>query len=385
MTAGRADERPLVLLFFRYFNPDYEASGPTQSLLRMIAALSESFRFRVVSVALPHEAAGTWQEVLGVERMALRRGLGGLADLRRLLRRGAHELAVLNSFFDPLLTIATLAMRKLRLIPRRPVLLAPRGEFSPGALAINAGRKSAYLGVARRLGLADDLHIQATNEAEAEAIRAALPNAPSILIGPNIRTLEPIPAHPRRVPGSPLRIAFLSRIDIKKNLDLAIRLLGSSGARAGFDVIGPVTNAGYWAKCESMLAGLPSTVTARYVGQVDPGEIVATLAEYDLMLLPTAGENYGHVIVDSLLAGTPVLISDRTPWRGLADARAGADLPLDDEASWLDWIRRFEAMGDPELGAWRAGARAYVERALSDGDDREMVAQCLARAIAEIP
>ena len=35
--------------------------------------------------------------------------------------------------------------------------------------------------------------------------------------------------------------------------------------------------------------------------------------EYDLLFLPTKGENFGHVILESMSAGTPVLISDTTP------------------------------------------------------------------------
>lgn len=55
-----------------------------------------------------------------------------------------------------------------------------------------------------------------------------------------------------------------------------------------------------------------------------------TLSAYDLFLLPTLGENYGHVIHEALLAGCPVLISNRTPWRNLEALGIGWDLPLED-------------------------------------------------------
>src|SRR3546814_17574361 len=37
------------------------------------------------------------------------------------------------------------------------------------------------------------------------------------------------------------------------------------------------------------------------------------------------GENYGHVIAEALEAGLRLLISDQTPWRGLAEAGVGHD------------------------------------------------------------
>lgn len=44
--------------------------------------------------------------------------------------------------------------------------------------------------------------------------------------------------------------------------------------------------------------------------------------------MPTFNENYGHAIVESFVAGLPVVISDRTPWRNLEKINAGWDIPL---------------------------------------------------------
>ena len=377
------DERPVVLVFFRYFSVPFEANGPTQSLRRMIDALGDRFRFRVVTIAVPGEAPMHWGEEFGHERIAVAKGLRGVLQQWRLFRSTPHDLGLHNSFFDPQLTIAVLAMRKLGLIPRRPAIVAPRGELNPGALQLKSPRKRAYLKLARALGLIRGIHLQATDAAEEATIRSVLPHARSVLTAPNIRSTEPLPAHSTRAPGGPLRIAFLSRVDPMKNLDVALGLLARSGSEASFDIIGPTYDPQYWARCRKLIDTMPSGIPVRYLGPVRPEQVVATLAGYDLMLLPTAGENYGHAIVDSLMAGTPVLVSDRTPWRGLAEARAGADLPLEDEGQWLGWIRRFAAMDEAELAGWRAGARRFVENALKTGDDRRKVAESLAGAIGK--
>ena len=67
------------------------------------------------------------------------------------------------------------------------------------------------------------------------------------------------------------------------------------------------------------------------MGEVKHEKLHALLHEYDVMLLPTLGENFGHAIIEALDAGLPVVISDRTPWRNLEQAGVGADLPLEDE------------------------------------------------------
>jgi glycosyltransferase involved in cell wall biosynthesis len=380
-----ADRRPVVLLFFRYFSRQFEATGPTQSLRRMIEALSGRFRFRVVTIAPPGEPEMQWGEEFGHERIAVAKGLRGVVQQWRLMRSTRFDLALHNSFFDPQMTIAVLVLRKLRLIPRRPTIVAPRGELNPGALALKSPRKRAYLASARFLGLLDEVHLQATDDREKATTKQKLPHARSILTAPNLRLIEPLPRHVPREPAEPLRIAFLSRVDPMKNLDLALDLLAQSGASVRFDIIGPTFNPAYWARCRKLIEAMPANVPVRYLETVPPEQVVETLAGYDLMLLPTAGENYGHAIVDSLFAGTPVLVSDRTPWRGLATARAGADLPLEDRPAWIDWIRRFSTMGEAELLQWRAGARAYVEQAFSNDVDRAKVEQCLATAMEKRP
>ena len=70
-----------------------------------------------------------------------------------------------------------------------------------------------------------------------------------------------------------------------------------------------------------------------YVGKV--------MGEYDLFFFPTLGENYGHVIVEALSQGTPILIADTTPWRSLRNHNVGFDLPLSREDLFIQAIEYY--------------------------------------------
>ena len=376
-----ADRRPTILVLLGCFNPAHRASGPNQSMISNAAALADKFRFLVAGQAAPGEEPMRWGQMDGIERIAVPFDPLLPLRLRRLIASTPHDLLVANGFFDRRFTMTALGLRWLGALPRSPMLLAPRGEFNPGALRLSARRKRAYLSAAQRLGLLRGVHLQATDALEAEAIRAILPNGPPVLIGPNVRQLPPLPRHRPRAEGEPLRIAFFSRIDRIKNLDFALKLLAKAGNRARFDIIGPVSNQAYWSSCEPLMETLPSSVEVTISGQIAPAESIARLAQYDLLLLPTGGENYGHAIVDALVAGTPALISDRTRWRGLADASAGADLPLDDESSWLEWLRRFAAMDAEALRRWRDGARRYIESALDPARSAAQLEHCFRTAM----
>jgi glycosyltransferase involved in cell wall biosynthesis len=84
------------------------------------------------------------------------------------------------------------------------------------------------------------------------------------------------------------------------------------------------------------------------------------------------------VILEAMLSGCPVLISDRTPWTDLQDQHAGYARSLEDPGAFVAVLEQFAAMGDAEFRLWSEGAarygRAYCE------DDR-MRAQ--ARAVLD--
>lgn len=65
-----------------------------------------------------------------------------------------------------------MTLRRLGLLPLVPVILAPRGEFSPGALGLKAWKKRPYIELTRMIGLHRGITWQASSEREAGDIRA---------------------------------------------------------------------------------------------------------------------------------------------------------------------------------------------------------------------
>lgn len=52
--------------------------------------------------------------------------------LARMIADTPYDLLYLNSFFDPIFTLRPLLARRMGWTPRKPVVIAPRGEFSAG-------------------------------------------------------------------------------------------------------------------------------------------------------------------------------------------------------------------------------------------------------------
>jgi len=388
---GGADGRPTILILVDYYLPGMKAGGPVRSVEHLVRRLGHRYRFRLIAGdrdlgdrrPYPEVPPGRWRRAGVAEAWYLAGGTKALGALRRVIRETPHDLLYLNSLFSPRMTFAVLLLRRLRAIPDRPVVLAPRGELHPGALATGGWRASGpgtalvtnprylkkrlYIRVCRSLGLFRGVVWQASTPSEAEHIRRYLGADARVMSARDLAgPLQGPP--PERAPKEPglLRVAYLSRISPKKNLEGAIALLAGVRGRVDFDIYGPVEEPGYWQQCRRALEALPPNVHARYHGMVPHEGVGEVLRAHDLLLLPTWGENYGHVVLEALVEGCPVLISDQTPWRDLERAGVGWDLPLTNPAAFRAVLERCVAMDPAEHAELCRRAVEYGRRCSED-------------------
>jgi glycosyltransferase involved in cell wall biosynthesis len=108
-----------------------------------------------------------------------------------------------------------------------------------------------------------------------------------------------------------------------KNLTLALEALRTLSKPVEFDIYGPLEDHAYWERCRSLIAELPPTATVRYLGELPPAQVRHTFAGYDAFVFPTLGENFGHVIAESLSASCPVISSNETPWTEILQTGGG--------------------------------------------------------------
>jgi glycosyltransferase involved in cell wall biosynthesis len=147
-----------------------------------------------------------------------------------------------------------------------------------------------------------------------------------------------------------------------KNLDFALRVLEKVNVPVTFDVYGVVDDQHYWRACQSQINRLPGNISVTYQGVISHELVVPTMRNYDLFFLPTRGENFGHVIPESLAAGVPVLISDQTPWRDLDQQGVGFVRPLSDESGFVEVIHAQSKLDIFGRNVQREKAQAYARR-----------------------
>lgn len=371
--------RPVILVFVHYYLPGYKSGGPIRTIANMVDALGDELDFRIVTsdrdatdtmpfLDLPVD--GVWAKVGKAHVLYLAPERKGLRHIAKILRETPHDTLYLNSFFEPNFTQKPLLARLFGLAPKARCVIAPRGEFSQGALGIRSRKKKIFLLAARITGLYRGLIWQASSQHERVDIRRTLGSSLARHIEvaidmPDTTPRQPAPFVPR-APGEPLRICFLSRISPMKNLDFALEVLRGVRNPVQFDIYGPVGDENYWSRCQALIARLPASVRATYKGSVRHADVSSTLARYDLFLLPTRGENYGHVILESLCAGTPVLIADTTPWLNLRQAGVGWDFPLEKMELFTDTIDYIGGLAIDDILSLRKQAYAFAEARKND-------------------
>jgi len=372
-----AKQRITILVFVGYYLPGYKSGGPVRTIANVVEALGDEFEFRIVTSdrdfldEVPYTGirADTWSQVGKAWVHYASPHKRGFSSWAHLIRTTPHDVLYLNSLFDPVYTLRSLLCRKLPDIPMKPVLVAPRGELSPGALGLKRWKKRSFLGIAKFIRLYSNVQWQASSDDEARLIRQQFGDNAEVAIACDL------PAMPSKLPvtsnednwAGPLRIVFLSRISRKKNLDYALRVLSCCHMQIQFDIWGLLEDADYWKECLAMIQAMPENVQVRYHGAVDHDKVPQIMAKYDLFFLPTLGENYGHVIAEALTAGTPVLLSDTTPWRNLNSDGVGWDLPLDaGQEIFLKAIQEAAEKDPVERATWRRRVNRYALKKLGD-------------------
>jgi len=361
--------RPRVLVVADYYLPGFRAGGPVRAISNTIQRLGADADFFVVT--RDHDADGS--KYHGVEKGRWTESIGGRvvyaprltpALLQRCVNETACDVIWLNSLFSRA-SIAVLVLRRLGRI-RRPVLLAPRGELSPGALALKRRRKAIARRLLRWSGCLRSIHWLVSSDAERQNVVDGIGASPITGVPESVAdvpaTNEPWPPKP---PGR-LRAVFAARIAPTKNLHFLLEVLARCDGHIHLDIVGPLEDPEYWSQCRALIPSLPATVTVAYTGEAAHRDLQRRLSSYDVLILPTLGENFGHVIVEAWAAGCPVLVSDRTPWRHLPSRGLGWDVSLN-HGKWVSAIGECLGMSAEAHLAMRRRVRKQARRVWQDG------------------
>lgn len=357
-----------ILCFIKYYLPGYRSGGPVRSIVNFVEKFGDEYDIFIVCSS--HDAIDNkpyknivieeWNQVGKAKVFYVSNKLVKYKKIFNLLRDTDYDILYLNSFFTFTFSIFPLLIQHLKFINLKSCIIAPRGEFAKNAIKLKTLKKLIYINVTKLVGIYNNLCWQASSDLEAADINRELGNiASNVKIAPDLNFLK-ISDQDRNFyrKKSDLKIIFLSRISPMKNLDFLLKVLNKVSTPLVFDIIGPKEDLQYWDKCKKLINKLPTHIKINIKGEIYPEEVTDTFSDYDLFVFPTRGENFGHVIPESLSAGTPILLSNETPWQ--EDTSFGLQtIPLNLN-EWIKAIEEWANLSNDELIKRKYAAYNYA-------------------------
>lgn len=365
-----------VVVFTGFYLPGYKSGGILRNVVNTVDNLACYYDFRIITRdrdlgdqrAYEGVPISKWTRVGGGLVYYLPEGGDTIKNLYYILKETPCDVVYLTSFFDPL-TVKVLIIRLFLRKMFGRVIVAPFGEFAWASFSQKAVKKILFVAFARFIGLYKGVFWRVSSDYESkELLKVMAPPFDSVMITGDLPTCSEPPSQENAIEEESayapvdFRLVFLSRISAEKNLDVALNILMKVKSRVSFDIYGPIENRPYWFKCQKIISSLPDNIVVQYLGVVSPEEILKTFSAYDLFLFPTGGEAYGNVIAESLSVGTPVLISQNTPWRNLKNDGLGWDIDLSDTDKFVKIIEE-EALRDAH---YRKHQRNHIRSAVRE-------------------
>jgi len=358
-----------IIIVGPYF-PGKLYGGPVKSLLNMIEKLSDNYNFDVITndrdlnANEPYKEVkiGQWNKVGNANVFYIPKDQD-IKCIRSIFKNNKYDLIYLSSFFAKK-SLLVQVFKALKCI-KAPIIVAPRGEFSLGALNLKSRKKRIILFIYKLLNLEKKINYTCTSNDDKEDILSVLGDKINISVAGNIvkDDLKVNKINTKEI--GKLKIVTISRVAEIKNLDYTLKVLEEIAKRNTnfeeiiFDIYGPIEDKGYWNYCLKIIENVCDKIKINYKGLIDYNQVVNVLSNYHLFILPSKGENFGHVIQEAFLAGCPVIISDKTPWKNLKAIDVGYDISLDRQDLFIKAIEDFLYMNHDAYKTLSKNAREY--------------------------
>jgi glycosyltransferase involved in cell wall biosynthesis len=359
-----------VLVVYRSYFPSLSHLGPATAIRNLINNMSSDYDFHILtlnyefSTDAPLFAEDVHRETIGSTVVEyIPRGLPGLRILLRRLRNN-FDVVDIQCAFDPLLSIPALALCWLGFANRSRIFHTPHGIFMDVIMSAGPLKKKLFCRFADLIGLYRRVVHLAGSPSEENDIRRNHRRPQNVRVVSQFVESAATRRVKRQKQPRELRIAFVGRVTVQKNLVFAIDVLRQLSAPSTLDIFGELGNDQYGQQCVEMVEAGVGRCRVTFKGNLEKQDLFEQLSLYDVLLHPTLGENFGHAIVEAMALGVPVLISDKSPWTDVAESNAGWSLPLSQPAAFVEKLQTIYEMGD----AWSAMTEGAVRYARTTFD-----------------
>ena len=355
-----------VLIFIDWYLPAFKAGGPIISINNIVNNLAGLHDFYVVTsvtdlggeLVVEKSDFNKWKKLDENHNVIyLNRPLFSIG---KLINEIKPSIIYVNSVFSFKFSILPIVLAKKNKNIKR-IIVAPRGMLGEGALKIKSFKKKNFISLAKIFNLYSQIFWHASTQKEALEVSKIFGNKSKVITAQNFASVSnQIGFKKKKKEDGKLNILFASRISKKKNLLLLVNAICQSEFKKHITlkIIGHNENPEYFDKCLAFIKN--NEISFDYLGPLPHSELSDHYQNCDIFCLPTLHENFGHVIMEALSFGMPILISKNTPWLNLENKQMGFDLELVSEL-FKEKIDLFYNLSDNEFSEFSKNALNYYK------------------------
>lgn len=360
-----------ILIFNGYYYPSTRSGGPQTSIRNVVDSCFDKYEFYIVcynhdfgSKEIYKNIHEGWNNVGKAKVLYIdeKKYNYNSKNIKTLLDEIEPSLIWFSGILRPEIRLCTINIARKKTIP---VLMSSRGEASSSRMTIKGYKKLPYAFFIRLFKVYRGVRFHVTSLEEKTGLTKYFnPPENQIYLVSNIGVV------PKKIERNvikrvnELRITFLSRIHMVKNLDFALNLLKevNRDIKITYDIYGPIESDEYWERCTEIIDNLPSNINVNYKGILTPFNISEAFCSYHCFLFPTINENYGHVIAESLRSGCPIILSkNTTPWDD-CDQIGGYVCDLEDKNCFVTKIEKIASMNQKDYDLLSVNTVKYYKR-----------------------
>lgn len=345
----------------------------------MIDALSENYDFYVFTrntdytenIPYKNITPNTWIKQNGFNAYYVSIENLNRNTIIKILQQQVFDAVYINGIYSKWFSIQAVKLAK-KYSAHSKIIVASRGMLAPTAIKVKYFKKKLFLTWANLSGLYNKVIFHATNTHEKKQIQKNISCYKEIITAGNFpRILKHTYTRTKKTDNT-LRLVCLARIAPEKNQLYALHVLKHCKENIEFNLYGPIYNEDYWKECKKLMNNMPKNIVVNYNGSVEPDNIPQILSKHDFLFMPTQGENYGHIIAESLSLGIPVIISNNTPWKNLQQKNAGYDIDLNNTQKFTETLDELALLKPHDYNIMSEQAKQYYNSAININNLKEL-------------
>lgn len=338
-----------LIIMIPYFLPDESYGGPIVSINSLIKEIGKKIKVSLYTTSLRF----TDQNILNTKSHDL---IYSKENNTVIIRKDSHfknfiftflkllelknKIIYINSFFYLPQSLPFFLLSKYLDNRGNILYVSPRAELLESRKKMSKYLIKKIFIIVFQFLAARNIKFISTSTNEKESNKATFPNNKHTTL-PNLPKFNKF-FKPMKTKSSKLKLVFFSRIHPEKGLHIFLEALEkhTETLPLEFNIIGSYSGQKYYEYIKKLINLLKNK--GYIINDLGHVKITQTqLRKYDVMVLPTVGENFSHTIVEAAQCGLFNLISNNTPWfkNTIAAKKNFTCIPIKNDILYIESIK----------------------------------------------